>query len=219
MTKNSVKNKGSDKYDRILKAAVKVFAENGFHGSKVSQIAKEADVADGTIYLYFKNKDDILISLFEENMDWIINTLEEDLKKTEDPVEKIRVCIRNFYSMAKKNRDLASVITIELRQSTKFMKEYDNKQFARYLKTIARVIEECQKLNIARTDISPETIARAIFGMLDEMTLFTVFSPGGQRKQNMKQIFEEIVEFIVRGLTYKDPENMPPKPEQENTEE
>ncbi len=203
MTKNMLKNKSSDKYDRILRAAVKVFAEHGFHGSKVSQIAKEANVADGTIYLYFKNKDDILISLFEVNMDWLIQNLMDDLSKTDDIIEKLRTCIQSFFSIARKNRDLASVITVELRQSTKFMKEYDNKQFVRYLKVISTVIEEGQELGELRKDLSAGLIIRAIFGMLDEMTLFTVFTPG-QRKHNMNKMVEEISDFIIRGLTLQD---------------
>src|SRR4030042_1901678 len=61
-------NSGGEKRDRILRAAVKIFSRKGFFNSKVSEIARAAEVADGTIYLYFKNKDDLLISLFEEKM-------------------------------------------------------------------------------------------------------------------------------------------------------
>ena len=71
--------RGEEKYRMILNAAKQVFAMEGFYNSKVSEIAREAHVADGTIYLYFKNKDDILISLFEEELTRIIKTVKTDL--------------------------------------------------------------------------------------------------------------------------------------------
>ncbi len=91
-----------DKRARILSAAVKVFAEHGFHNSKVSEIAKKAKVADGTIYLYFKNKDDILISLFEESLKLLINNMREAVREIEDPLEKSE-CSFDFISRVWRN--------------------------------------------------------------------------------------------------------------------
>ena len=77
------------KYKQIVDAAVIVIAENGYHQSQVSKIAKQAGVADGTIYLYFKNKEEILISVFREKMAIFAENLEEILKKDSSIAEKL----------------------------------------------------------------------------------------------------------------------------------
>ena len=118
---------------RILEAAVKVFAKNGFHNSKVSVIAKEAGVADGTIYLYFKNKDDILISLFEESLNRLIDNMEEAVKDVNDPLEKLKMFIHMHLKLVEENQGVAEVMQVELRQSHKFMKEYVPQRLADYL--------------------------------------------------------------------------------------
>jgi AcrR family transcriptional regulator len=82
------KEKDKSKHDKIIEGAIKVFAKKGFYNAKVSEIAREANVADGTIYLYFKNKDDILISLFEEKVDLIITRMEEELAKVDEPTRQ-----------------------------------------------------------------------------------------------------------------------------------
>ena len=73
------REKVPDKRQRILDAALKVFAERGYYNAKVAEVARQAGVADGTIYLYFENKDDLLINLFEDRMDFLIRRLREDL--------------------------------------------------------------------------------------------------------------------------------------------
>ena len=116
----------------------------------VQEIANEANVADGTIYLYFKNKDDILISLFEEELGKIIKIMREELSKTDDPVEKLRIFAKRHLNMILDNRNLAEVIQVELRQSSKFMREYVNKVFLEYLNLVSGVIREGQDTGIFR---------------------------------------------------------------------
>ena len=189
----------NDKHKRILQAAIRVFAENGFFNSKVAEIAKAANVADGTIYLYFKNKDDILISLFEDRMKVIIDRLSGQLKGVEDPLDRIRVFIRCHFQMVAEEPELAQVITVELRQSTKFMKEYDNKQFVHYLKILSDIIRDGKDRGLIRKDITPGIIGRALFGMLDELSLFHVLS-ARKRKYDLEKTSKEISEFFIRGL-------------------
>ncbi|RJO71956.1 MAG: TetR family transcriptional regulator [Myxococcales bacterium] len=196
MAKNTRSN---DKYQRILDAAIKVFAEHGFYHSKVAEIAKAADVADGTIYLYFKNKDDILISLFEGKMNEIIAQLDSRLVDVRDPLEKIRIYIAGHFELVRDHHDLAEVITVELRQSTKFMKEYRNVQFTRYLKILADIIQEGQAGGVVAADVSPATMSRALFGMMDELALSLVLS-GPRKKQSLDKMVEEISAFVLRGL-------------------
>jgi len=107
--------KDEKKHQRILKAAVKVFAEKGFYNSRVSEIAKEANVADGTIYLYFKNKDDILISLFEEEFGRIVENMRKELAKEKDPLQKIRIFSVMHLNIVFKQQQLGEVLGVEVR--------------------------------------------------------------------------------------------------------
>src|SRR5437764_11297854 len=127
---------GSGKRERILDAAVKVFAQEGFYNAKVSQIAHAAGVADGTIYLYFKSKDDLLISLFEDRMERVNSTLRAALAAGVNAVDRLKRVVRLHLEMIEQNRHMAEVITVELRQSSKFIKEYANPKFAEFLRLI-----------------------------------------------------------------------------------
>jgi len=192
--------KTKDKYQRILDAAVKVFAQNGFYNSKVAEIAKEAKVADGTIYLYFKNKDDILIKLFEEKMNVIIAKLQEKLEGVSDPLEKIRIYIHSHFEMTAAHPDLMEVITVELRQSTKFMKEYDNKQFNRYLRALSDMIRDGKDAGLIRQDINPGIQKRALFGIMDELSLYLVLA-GENAKYTVESMSKEVADSFILGLT------------------
>jgi TetR/AcrR family fatty acid metabolism transcriptional regulator len=174
----STKQKGSGgKRRSILEGALRAFARKGYYNTKVAEIASEAGVADGTIYLYFKNKDDLLISLFEDRMEWIIERLENELDRVEgDVVEKLRRMIELHVHLAVEEPDLAEFITVELRQSAKFVKEYENPKFADYLGILQRLIEEGQASGAFRGDLDSRLIGRAIFGALDEVLLTATLS-------------------------------------------
>ncbi|MDY6862154.1 MAG: TetR/AcrR family transcriptional regulator [Thermodesulfobacteriota bacterium] len=190
--------KHNDKKTRIIEAALKIFAKNGFYNSKISEIAKEADVADGTIYLYFKSKDDLLISLFEYEGEFIVANMKKEMSKVDDPIEKIRTFASSHLNMITRNRDLAIIIQVELRQSSKFMKEYVNKKFVEYLNLISYVIHEGQRKGIIREEIKPGIFKRAFFGALDEMARYWVLSPS--KKYNPASSAKEISDIFVRGL-------------------
>lgn len=182
----------SDKRERILEAAVKVFARNGFYNAKVSEVASEAGVADGTIYLYFKNKDDLLISAFEDRMQKINERLAEELKPIEDqPLQTLRRCLELHLEQARENRLLAEFITVELRQSSKFIKEYKNIKFGEYLSIVRGVILRGQEEGVFRADVDAGLISRALFGAVDEMLLSLVLS---------KNITDEMIAARVNTL-------------------
>ncbi|WP_246325295.1 TetR/AcrR family transcriptional regulator [Dissulfurirhabdus thermomarina] len=132
----------SDKHDKIVQAAIRIFARNGFFNSRIAEIAKEANVADGTIYLYFNNKYDILITIFEEEIGKIIARVRQEVNTAADPREKLERFAQLHLSLVEENRDLAEVIQVELRQSSKFMKDYRNKKFAEYLNIISHIVRE-----------------------------------------------------------------------------
>jgi TetR/AcrR family fatty acid metabolism transcriptional regulator len=188
----------SDKHDRIIAAAIKVFAENGFHNSKISQIAKEAGVADGTIYLYFKNKDDILISLFEEKMGEIVERLEAQIAAEPDPVAKLRRFIESHIEMMNEHQDLGEVLTVELRQSHKFMKEYTPARFRDYLNVLSRILREGKDKGVFASDVDPGIAKRAIYGAIDELFVNWMLSP--RRKYDLKAAAHQITGIFLEGM-------------------
>lgn len=188
----------SDKYDRILSAAVKIFAQKGFFHARISEIAKEAKVADGTIYLYFENKDDILISLFEDQMDKVIGNMKQAMAEENGALGKIRSFALTHLKMVERHPDLAEVIQVELRQSSKFMKEYKNVKFLDYLDLVGQIIRDGQAAHEIRADLSPTVAKRAFFGALDEMSRYYVLSPSP--KVSIEEAAHQISEVFIRGI-------------------
>ncbi len=186
-----------DKRRRILDAAVSVFAQNGFYNAKVSQIAKEAGVADGTIYLYFKNKEDILIQVFIDAMDEILRRQEEALATITDPVDRLRTFIRVHFASVAESRAMAEVITVELRQSAKFMRNTDMKPFGRYLAMIARIVDDGVRLGAFAESSVPRLIARAVFGAVDELALEWAMS---DRHQSLDEASSHVADLFLSGL-------------------
>src|SRR5215813_6311419 len=163
--------KQGGKRERILDAAVRVFAEKGFYGAKVAEIAREAGVADGTIYLYFKSKDDLLINLFEDRMERVNANLREAIDTESTAVARLKRIVKLHLELVEQNRDMAEVISVELRQSSKFIREYSNPKFAEFLRTIAGTVVEGQRAGELRANLDPHIFARALFGALDEIAL------------------------------------------------
>ena len=160
-----------DKRDRILKAAVKVFAKNGFYATRVSEIAKAAGVADGTIYLYFKNKDDVLITIFEDGIQQLLTILREVAASDEPFDQRIKRIIELQLGLLEGERDLAEVITVNLRQSSTLLKQYAAPLFMEYIDVIAGLIREGQKQGAFRKDVNSRVAARSLFGALDGILL------------------------------------------------
>ena len=189
----------TDKRQRILEGALKAFARKGFYNTKVSEIASEAGVADGTIYLYFKNKDDLLISLFEDRMEWIIDRLRGELSMVEgDVFEKLRRCVELHFQLASDEPELAEFITVELRQSAKFVKEYKNKSFVDYLVIMEELVAEGQASGEIRNDIDTRIVGRAMFGALDEVLLQLTLSKTGVF--DVEKLTNGVAEIFIEGL-------------------
>jgi len=201
MTAHSVSGKkasGGDKRERILDAAERVFARHGFYNARVAEIAQVAGVADGTIYLYFKSKDDLLISLFESRMERLNTQLSEAVSTGTSAPERIQCFLDAYAALAKDNPNVAEVLTIELRQSSKFMKEYANPRFGDFLRLLAGIIEEGQRAGELHDGIPPQTAARAMFGAIDELVLAWVL--GGGEKFDIVRAAEQLGDMMLRGL-------------------
>lgn len=189
-----------EKRRRILEGALRAFAKKGFYNTKVSEIASEAGVADGTIYLYFKNKDDLLISLFEDRMEWINSRLETELERIQGSVRtRIEAFVHMHFMLVIEHRELAEFITVELRQSAKFVKEYANPKFGKYLNILQCLIEEGQALGEIRGDLDARLASRAIFGALDEVLLSMTLS-SKTRSEDVEQRAMMISDMLLAGL-------------------
>ena len=188
----------NDKRARILDAAVKVFAERGYFSSTVAEIARAAGVADGTIYLYFKSKDDLLFELFDDKMTQLIADAKTALAQEQDAPARLKRFIRLHFSLVEKNPDLASVLVVELRQSAQLLKAADRQKLgAAYLELIGQVVREGQERGELDASVSPGTAKRAIFGALDELALGWLLSG---RKTGLKKTASEVSHWLVRGL-------------------
>jgi TetR/AcrR family fatty acid metabolism transcriptional regulator len=192
-----VQAKANDKRARILQAAVKVFAERGFHTATVAEIARAAGVADGTIYLYFKSKDDLLLRLFDEKMTELLEDARAALAAEKSAPAKLRRFIQLHLSQVERNPELASVLIVELRQSAQFLKAADRNKLAAYVDLIAEVVKAGQEAGELVDLVSPATAKRAIFGALDELALGFLLSG---RKINLRKTAAEVAEWFVRGL-------------------
>ena len=192
------KKNNDNKRERILKAATQVFAQYGFYKSKIAEIAKLANVADGTIYLYFKNKDDLLISLFEDEMNRIISNMKEEVNKVEGFENKIRIFIQVHLDLISSNKELAEVLQIELRQSHKFMKEYMGTKLNDYLNIISLIIRQGQRNGEVRPDIIPGIAKRILFGALDELSGFWVLSKN--KRYSLAISGKTLGDILINGL-------------------
>lgn len=187
-----------DKRSRILKAAVKVFADKGFYNTRVAEIAKKAGVADGTIYLYFKSKDEILIHIFEEEMQHFIEEIRQAVDSETETIARLRTFVKTHLAFVKRNPKLAHVFQLELRQSHKFIKEYTGSKVREYLDIIGELVEAGQRDGTLRPDVHPSLVKRALFGALDEISTHWVLSKNG--KYDLAATAEQIGDIFVRGL-------------------
>lgn len=184
---------------RILDAAMRIFARKGFYNATIADVAKVAEVAEGTIYLYFKNKDDLLISIFEHSMDLFIEEAQKELAGVADPKEKLKRFIGLHLRLVQKNPELAQVLQIELRQSSKFMKEYEGGKFSDYLNVVRGILEEGQASGIFRKDLEPRILRRAIFGCVDELALEWLLMT--KKKYSLEACAEQVGDLFVRGIS------------------
>lgn len=190
----------SDKRAAILRAAIQVFAHNGYFNSKVADIAREAGVADGTVYLYFKSKEEILHSIFDRNMEEAIADGKKRLEGVNDPRERLRRIAHMHLDRLGADRDLAVVFQVELRGSTKFMEEFSAAAFAEYLNLIRSTIEEGQRAGVFRSDLNPKVVAKILFGALDEMATNWILS---KRRYKLAPMADQVLDVFLNGVTTK----------------
>ena len=186
-----------DKRDAILRAATQVFAQCGFFNAQVADVAKAAGVAAGTVYLYFRSKDDLLVSLYERTMKAAIAEGRTALAGTVDPRERLLRIARLHLERLGRDRDLAIVFQVELRQSTKFMERFSSSYLREYLGIIREAVEAGQTAGLFRGDVSATTAAKILFGALDEMATNWMLS---HRTYPLEDDADTVIDLFLNGV-------------------
>jgi TetR/AcrR family transcriptional regulator, fatty acid metabolism regulator protein len=197
---NSMRPPVGDKREAILRAAIQVFAHNGYFNSKVADIASAAGVADGTVYLYFKSKEEILHSIFDRTVEEAISEGRKQLERVSDPRDKLRRIANLHLERMGSDRDLAVVFQVELRGSTKFMEEFSAAGFAEYLGLIRTTIEEGQSAGLFRKSLNSKVVAKIFFGALDEMATNWILS---KRRYKLAPMADQVVDILLNGVSDK----------------
>ena len=194
----SSRNSIGDKRAAILRAATRVFARNGYFNSKVADIAHAAKVADGTVYLYFKSKEEILHSIFDQNMAEAIAAGRKLIENLDDPREMLRRIAKLHLERLGADRDLAVVFQVELRGSTKFMEEFSAAGFAEHLALLRRTFEEGQRVGVFRKELNATVAAKILFGALDEMATNWIIS---KRNYQLGPLADVVMDVFLNGVT------------------
>jgi len=187
-----------DKPQQIIDAAVRVFARNGFYNSRVSDIAREAGIASGTIYLYFRTKDEILVTLFREKMAAFVAALRTEIGRERDPEAKIRRLVRRHFEVLEASPDMAEVVQVELRQGQKFFRGASAHEISAYFELIGSVLREGVAAGVFRHDLPVKIATKMLFGALDQMTTSWVL---GKRGYRLADAAEPVANIFLKGVT------------------
>lgn len=190
----------ADKRAAILSAATKIFAGKGYFNAKVADIAAEAGIADGTVYLYFKSKDEILHSIFDRAMAEFIAEGRGELAEIGVPAEKIKRIAELHLEKLGADRDLAIVFQVELRGSTKHMQQFSAAGFHDYLEIIRETIEDGQSRGDFRDDVKSVVASKVLYGALDEMVTNWVLST---KSYPLAPMAGEVLKIFFGGIAKK----------------
>lgn len=191
------KKEKNNKYHLILEAAVKVFARQGFYQSTVAQIAREAGVADGTIYLYFKNKDDILVQFFSYRTKQVFERFRAEVNKSDNSLDKLRNLIRRHLTEFQRDRDMAVVYQVETHQNSRLAEDQIREMSQMYQDLVSEIIETGQQEDSIRKDLYVGLVKRFILGAVDEVINTWLHS---DKNYDLVSMADPLVDLFVRGI-------------------
>lgn len=195
--KSANSGRSGDKYQRILDAAVAVIAEKGYWQAKVAEIADRAGVADGTIYLYYKNKEQLLMAAIDSAFDAFLERARAELAALEGPKQRLHRLAFLHLDMLGANRNLAVVFQTELRHSAKFLAQFSRHRLVEYFDMIRGIVREGQQAGVFRAGISDKVAAQCFFGAVDEMVTSWVLS---EREYPLSGVADAVVDVILSGM-------------------
>lgn len=194
---NANRAEKNNKYHQILEAAVRVFARQGFYQSTISQIAKEAGVADGTIYLYFKNKDDILVQFFSYRTKQVFESFREEVDRAQTSADKLRNLVRRHLAEFQRDRDGAVVYQVETHQSSRLAEDQIREMSQMYRDLISEIVEQGQQEGTIRKDLYVGLVKRFIIGAVDEVINTWLHSNG---EYDLVSMADPLVELFMTGI-------------------
>jgi TetR/AcrR family transcriptional regulator, fatty acid metabolism regulator protein len=186
-----------DKPQQIIEAAVRVFARKGYYNSRVSDIAREARIAAGTIYLYFKTKDDILVTLFRDKMADFVDTVRKAIAVEPDAASKVRRLVSLHFRILEDNPDLAEVVQVELRQGQKFFRGASSQEIGAYFALIGSVLEEGVAEGRFRSGLPVKVATKMLFGAMDQVATSWVL---GRRGYQLVDTAGAVAEIFLQGV-------------------
>jgi TetR/AcrR family fatty acid metabolism transcriptional regulator len=194
---DALRGAAAEKYDRILDAAVEVIAEKGYFNAPVSAIAARAGVADGTVYLYFKSKDEVLRAAIDRNFDRLHAQVVERFREVTDPREQLAYIAQVHLESHQVNRAMAVVMQTELRQSARFIAEFSHHHLVRYIQMVREVVRRGQQEGVFRRDVSDGVVAHCMFGAIDELLSSAVFTG---RMYDARATAAQVLDVLLRGI-------------------
>ena len=187
-----------EKPQQIIEAAIRVFARNGYYSSRVSDIAREAGIASGTIYLYFKTKEEILVTLFREKMAAFVAYLRREIAQVPEPEARLRRLVLLHFTVLEQNPALAEVVQVELRQGHKFFRGASAHEVSAYFDVIQSVLEEGVAAGRVRRDLALKVATKMLFGAMDQLATSWVL---GKRAYRLTDAAEPVASIFLKGVT------------------
>ena len=186
-----------DKPQQIIEAAIRVFARSGYYNSRVSDIAREAGIAAGTIYLYFKTKDEILVTLFREKMAEWVAFVHSEIAAERNAIAKLERLVALHFRVLEENPELAEVVQVELRQGHKFFRGASAHEISAYFELIGSVLEEGIAAGLIRHDVPVKVATKMLFGAMDQVATSWVL---GKRGYRLTDSAEAVAAIFLKGV-------------------
>ncbi|MCF8104647.1 MAG: TetR family transcriptional regulator [Desulfohalobiaceae bacterium] len=197
---NNPDSRKNSKYQQILQAAIKIFARQGYYKSTVSQVAREAGVADGTIYLYFKNKDDILDHFFSYKTREVFSCFQQEVRRADNALDKLRNLIRRHLLEFENDRDMAVVYQVETRMRRRLSDIKIKEMSDMYFDLVSSIVRQGQQEGVIRPDLPIALFKQVMIGAIDEVITTWLYSSGKYRLTSMA---DPLFELLIRGVGEK----------------
>jgi len=186
----------SQKYHKILNSAGAVFAEHGFYKATISQIAARAGVADGTLYLYFKNKDDILYQYLSFKTDVVFKKMNAAVTNGTDAESKLRNLIRCHLEAFQRDQNMAIIFQSEVRYLRDIASQIKNIS-KMYLDLLSDIIEQGQIDGSMRQDLFVGLVKRFILGAVEGVISTWVSAHG---RYDLGTMADPLVDLFMTGV-------------------
>ena len=186
-----------DKPQQIVDAAIRVFARSGYYSSRVSDIAREAGIASGTIYLYFKTKEEILVTLFREKMAEFVTFVRREIADETDPETRLRRLVRLHFTVLEQNPELAEVVQVELRQGHKFFRGASAHEVSAYFELIGSILDDGVAAGRFQRDLPVKVATKMLFGAMDQVATSWVL---GKRGYKLVDAADAVADIFLKGV-------------------